>query len=98
MVSELLLNRGEAFGLFGEIELAGRWMTEAKTHSEEHGNHQIFFQAEAALQALRAGESPAEEVGAGTDFDATTLEDIEGVRIELSSMRDQLVSTGGESP
>ena len=96
MVSELLLNRGQAFGLFGDIELAGRWMTEAKTHSEEHGNHQIFFQAEAALEALRAGEPVAEDAGAS--FDTTTLEDIEGVRSELSSMRDQLVSTEAQGP
>ena len=67
MVSELLLYRGKAYGLLGDIELAERWLTEAKTHSEEHGNNQISFQAEAALEALSAGEFAAEDASAPTE-------------------------------
>ena len=91
MVSELLLNRGKAYGLLGDTELAERWLTEAKTYSEEHGNNQISFQAEAALEALSAGEFTAEDTSAHTE--PASFEDIDEVRGELSSMRDQLVST-----
>ena len=93
MVSELLLYRGKAYGLLGDIELAERWLTEAKTHSEEHGNNQISFQAEAALEALSAGEFAAEDASAPTE--PVTLEGIDGVRSELNAMRGQLVSTAG---
>ncbi len=91
MVSELLFYRGKAYGLLGDMELAERWLTEAKAYSEEHGNNQISFQAEAALQALRAGEFAAED----GPTEPATLEGIDGVRNELSSMRGQLVSTAG---
>ncbi len=79
----------------GDVELAERWLNEAKTYSEEHGNNQISFQASAALEALSAGEFPAEGAGAGTQ--PVTIEDIDGLRSELTSMRDQLGSMAGAS-
>jgi hypothetical protein len=91
MVSELLLNRGKAYSLFGETELAARWITEAKAHSEEHGNNQISFQADEALTALEAGELATEDSGAAAE--PITIEDIDVVCSELSSLRSQLVST-----
>ncbi len=91
MVSELLYYRGKAYSLLGDAELAQRWLEEAKEYSEEHGNNQISFQADAALEALRTGEAPGEDSSAHAA--SITLEDIEGVRTELSSMRGQLVTT-----
>jgi tetratricopeptide (TPR) repeat protein len=91
MVSDLLLNRGKAFGLMGDIEAAETWLSEAKAHSEAHGNHQISFQADTALEELRDGKASTED----TCVEPMSLEEIDGVRSELSSMRHELVSSAG---
>ncbi len=93
MVSELLYYRGKAYGLLGDVELAQRWLAEAKAYSEEHGNNQISFQAETALEALESGELTDEDASGRAE--PVSLDDIDGVRTELSSMRGQLVTAGG---
>jgi tetratricopeptide (TPR) repeat protein len=90
MVSELLFYRGKGYGLLGNLEEAERWLEEAMSFSEEHANHQISFQAQDLLRALRKGDLPtAAEVMVA---DSVELSDVDGVRAGLSLMRGEYVS------
>jgi len=97
MVAELLFYRGKAYGVLGDDEQARRWLEEAKAYSEEHSLNQISFQAQDALEALRAGKPPTEG-DASPCTERVVLDDIDGIRSELSSMRGQLASTAAGAP
>ena len=88
MISELLLNRGNAYRMLGDYERAVEWLERARDFSGEHGNNQVTFQEEAVLEALRLGDL----AGAITPNlrTSTSLEEVAGVRDGLSVPRQEL--------
>jgi tetratricopeptide (TPR) repeat protein len=89
MVSELLMNRGEAYEALGNYEQALEWFERARDFSAEHGNHQVTFKVEAMLESI----PPAKPAGPGharLGTPATTLEGVTGVRDGLSALRQEL--------
>lgn len=93
MVSELLLNRGKAYRILGDHEQAVEWFERAKEFSEEHGNNQITFEAEAVLESL--GSSDPVDPGTTHIRTPTTLEEVGDVRDGLSLLRQELASVSG---
>lgn len=92
MVSELLLYRGKAYRLLGDHARAQEWLERAREFSEENGNNQISFQAEAALEALRTPDSEGSKTPLQPD--PATLEGVAGVRDGLSLLRRELALVG----
>lgn len=90
MVSQLLYYRGKAYALLGDVELAERWLQEARAFSEEHSINQIAFDAETALAALKAGGG-TDDARSDTPADPIALEGVDGIRDELNVMRAKLV-------
>ena len=88
MVSELLLNRGEAYEVLGEHDQAIEWSALARDFSAEHGIHQVTFKAEARLESLQSAE-PA-DVDTANERTPATLEGVTGVRDGLSVLRREL--------
>ena len=95
MVSQLLLNRGKAYRILGDHDQAVEWCERAKEFSEEHGNNQITFEAEAVLESL--GSSDPVDPGTSTTHTRTptTLEEVGGVRDGLTLLRKELAPVSG---
>jgi hypothetical protein len=92
MVSELLLYRGKAYHLLENRALAREWLERAKEFSEEHGTNQISFQAEAALEVLRAPESESDDIP--VQAEPAALEELADVRDGLNLLRQELAPMG----
>ena len=88
MVSELLLNRAEAYEALGDSVQAVEWLVLARDFSSEHGIHQITFKAEAMLESLQSAESA--DVSTNNGRTPATLEGVTGVRDGLSALRREL--------
>ena len=87
-VSEVLLMRGRSYQMLGDFDRAVEWLERARDFSQEHGNHQLTFRAEAALESLQ--ESGCAETVALDAETPTTLEGVAGVRDGLSLLRQEL--------
>ncbi|NNF28089.1 MAG: hypothetical protein HKN73_12760, partial [Gemmatimonadetes bacterium] len=87
--AELLYERGLSHYTLGDLDAAESWLGKARARSEAWGVNKVFFDAEAALEEIRAGR-PVH----GLDVlpDETAAEAAEAfLGRELRTMRAQLV-------